>query len=65
MTAKEVQETVAFSKTILVRLKTEPDLADQFIAAIDKRVLTEQPEETPKERYERLFFSKNGNGDKK
>ncbi len=59
ITAEEIEETVAYAELLLERMKNEPELADQFVESTEKRILTEQPEESPKERYERLFF--NGN----
>ncbi len=53
--AKEIAKTVAFAKTLIERMEHEPELAEQFIASIEERVLTEQPKESPKETYERLY----------
>ncbi len=54
---KDIAETVAYTESLLERLQKEPELADEFIVSIDERVLTEQPEESPLDRYERLFLS--------
>lgn len=59
---EEINRMTAYAEELLERLEREPELADRLIASVEKRVLTEQPAESPKERYERLFFNGSNGG---
>ena len=62
MTAEEVQAEIIRIREIGARIRAgkEPELAQKILDAVEKRVLTEQPEFSPKELYDR-HFGLNGN----
>ena len=66
MTREEIDETVESLRESRERIRGgDRELAQRFVDAVDKRVLTEQPALTPKQRSEQLFESfrkQNGNG---
>jgi hypothetical protein len=55
MNAQETQELIQAIKQVGQKLRVDTVFRDKFFSGVDQRVLTEQPEQTPKQRSERLL----------
>lgn len=55
MTKQELEATIQAIREVGARVRRDPDFRREFFRLVDKRVLTDQPAETPKQRSERLL----------